>query len=42
MGGRLVERIWEANLERDTPVRYRKASGVIALLGAMESGEVPE
>lgn len=25
MGGRLVERAWEANLERDTPVRYRKA-----------------
>ncbi|HEX2166371.1 MAG TPA: Fic family protein [Longimicrobiales bacterium] len=25
MSGRLIERVWEANLERDTPARYRKA-----------------
>ncbi|HUE86984.1 MAG TPA: Fic family protein [Vicinamibacterales bacterium] len=25
MGGRLIERVWEANLERDAPARYRKA-----------------
>jgi Fic family protein len=25
MGGRLVDRAWEANLERDTPARYRQA-----------------
>jgi len=25
LGGRLIERVWESNLERDTPARYRKA-----------------
>ena len=25
MGGRLIDRVWEANLERDTPARYRRA-----------------
>jgi Fic family protein len=25
MGGRLVDRVWEADLARDTPARYRKA-----------------
>lgn len=25
LGGRLMERVWEANQERDTPARYRKA-----------------
>jgi Fic family protein len=25
VGGRIVDRVWEANLERDTPARYRQA-----------------